>query len=241
MRPLIRQRAHWAVAGLALVVVATTARLGWWQLQRAEQKQTLGQQRQAQQQRPALTEASAATWQRGDVLRRVTLQGRWLDAHTVYLDNRQMQGQPGFFVLTPLQVAPDRALVVQRGWVARNFEDRTRLPPVTTPGGLVSVQGRLAMPPSALLALGSEGRSRLRQNLNWDDYQQQVGLALGPLSVQQIGELGDGLQRQWYQPDDKVSMHHGYAFQWFALSVLTAVWYGWFYVNTRNRRKQQRR
>ena len=38
------------------------------------------------------------------------LQGRWQAEHTVYLDNRQMQGRPGFYVLTPLLLEGGGAL-----------------------------------------------------------------------------------------------------------------------------------
>ena len=49
--------------------------------------------------------------------RPVILHGHWLAAATVYLDNRQMNGRPGFYVLTPLQL-DDRpeVVLVQRGW-----------------------------------------------------------------------------------------------------------------------------
>jgi surfeit locus 1 family protein len=74
--------------------------------------------------------------------RPVQLQGRWLPQHSVYLDNRQMNGKPGFYVMTPLALdGSDTVVVVQRGWVQRNFVDRERLPPVETPAGVVQVSG----------------------------------------------------------------------------------------------------
>ena len=236
MRPLVLARSGWVVTLVALAVMMVTARLGFWQLERAQQKQSVGQQRQQQRALAPLTEASAEAWQTSDNARRVQLRGQWLDAHTVYLDNRQMQGQPGFFVITPLQISAQRAVVVQRGWVPRDFTQRTALPPVAPEPGQVLVSGEIALPPSALLALGAEGRTRLRQNLDWQDYQRQVGLQLGEVSVRQTGAPQGVLQRDWYRPDDKISMHHGYAFQWFGLSLLTALWYGWFYVRARIKR-----
>ena len=77
--------------------------------------------------------------------RQVIVQGTWLAQHTVFLDNRQMNGKPGFYVLTPLQLEGGGAVVlVQRGWVPRNFADRAALPKVETPAGRVTVQGRIA-------------------------------------------------------------------------------------------------
>ena len=57
--------------------------------------------------------------------RPVALRGLWLAGRTVYLDNRQMHGVPGFYVVTPLRSrAAEPTVLVQRGWVQRNFSDR---------------------------------------------------------------------------------------------------------------------
>jgi surfeit locus 1 family protein len=57
------------------------------------------------------------------------VQGRWLPVAPVFLDNRQMDGRPGFFVLSPLQLDRGDVVLVQRGWVPRDMQDRSRLPP----------------------------------------------------------------------------------------------------------------
>eukprot|EP01030_Chromulinospumella_sphaerica_P005789 gene5789-5664_t len=101
--------------------------------------------------RDKLGEGGAAMAAHAEALlhRAVTLQGRWLPEHTVYLDNRQMQGRPGFYVVTPLLLPDEKTVVlVQRGWVARNFQDRTQVPRIDTPTGPVQVQGRVAALPS---------------------------------------------------------------------------------------------
>jgi surfeit locus 1 family protein len=46
--------------------------------------------------------------------------------------------------------------------------------------------------------------------------------------VVQTGAPSEGLQRQWDAPNTGVDKHHGYAFQWFALSALLVGLYGWF-------------
>jgi len=227
----------------AVLCMALTARLGWWQLDRAAQKEALQAAIALQSAQrvlrnadwPALRAAAddagePSTW----LHRPVQLTGRWQAAHTVYLDNRQMQGRPGFYVLTPLLLEGGGAVVVQRGWVPRNFQDRTALPPMATPEGLVQVQGRIAEAPSQLYALGAEpataGFARIRQNLDLPAYAQQTGLALPPWSVVQTGAASEGLLRQWPEPDAGVSKHYGYAFQWFGLCALVALLYLWFQI-----------
>mgnify|MGYP001035933085 FL=1 len=237
----------WTVTLAAVLAAAATALLGRWQMQRAAQKQALEEAVQAQGALPPLAAAAlAAAAQAGaapseTVLhRRVHLRGHWLAQHTVYLDNRQMQGRAGFFVLTPLQLEGlPLTLLVQRGWLARQVQDRTQLAPVDTPAGTVELSGRLAPAPARLLDLGGPapgpGSSRIRQNLDLTAYAAETGLALAPWTVLQTEGPDDGLQRQWPAFTAGVEKHHGYAFQWFALSGLIALLYVWFQVVRRIR------
>jgi surfeit locus 1 family protein len=144
-----------------------------------------------------------------------------------------MQGRPGFFVATPLQLeGGDGVVLVQRGWVPRNFQDRESLPPVQTAPGVVQLAGRIAPPPSRLYefqsADSSQGSSRIRQNLDLAAFRTETGLALMDLSVLQTGPGSEGMQREWPVIGAGVDKHYGYAFQWFGLSSLIALLYVWF-------------
>jgi len=231
----------WLVSLAAVLAMAATASLGRWQLSRAAQKEALQAAIDERTARPPLEGATLAALPANTgaddplVHRRVVLRGRWLPDHTVFLDNRQMQGRPGFFVLTPLQLQGSAtAVLVQRGWVPRNFQDRTQLPEIATPTGEVEVPGRIAAPPSRLYEIGptgsAEGSSRIRQNLDLAAYRGETRLALAPLTVLQTGAAGDGLQRDWPVIDAGVEKHYGYAFQWFGLCGLVAILYVWFQI-----------
>jgi surfeit locus 1 family protein len=220
------------VAALAGTVL--TARLGAWQLDRAAQKTALAADIEARSQQAPLAlsalgetpaQVEAQHW------RRVTLHGRWLAAHTVYLDNRQMDGRAGFLVVTPLQVGAGDAVLVQRGWVPRNQEVRTALPPIPTPPGEVQVQGLIAPPPTRLYEFAHEASGPIRQNLDLATSSRELGMKLRPLSIWQTDDAttaSDGLTRHWPAPAVDVSVHYGYAFQWFALGALIAGLYVWF-------------
>jgi surfeit locus 1 family protein len=220
------------VLGAAIAAAALTARLGVWQLDRAAQKTNLQQAIEARASMPRLETAALAATREEAALqhhRPVRLTGRWVADRTVFLDNRQMDGRPGFFVVTPLLIGEGGdAVLVQRGWVPRDRIERTRLPLVATPAGPVQIDGRIAPPPARLLELAEEGRGPIRQNLDIDAFAGETGLKLRPLSVVQLGEAGDGLERRWVAPATDVQKHHGYAFQWFALAALIAVLYVWF-------------
>ncbi|QHI99407.1 SURF1 family protein [Xylophilus rhododendri] len=208
-----------------------TAALGRWQLQRAAQKEAI---EASMVQREALPELDGSSLAAGDTAalldRRVHLRGRWLAQRTVYLDNRQMFGRPGFFVFTPLELSPQLVVLVQRGWIPRNFEDRSRLVPIQTPDGPVELHARIAGPPSRLYDFHSaaEGDSPIRQNLDLAAFRHETGLPLVALTAVQTGAAGEGLQREWPPVTLGVERHYGYAFQWFGLCALIVFLYAWF-------------
>lgn len=233
----------------AVMVAALTARLGWWQLERAAQKRSLQRSLDERAALPPLPAASLATTAADATqqhYRRAELRGTWLAQHTVFLDNRQMHGRPGFFVVTPLKLAGrDDAVVVQRGWVPRDPAERSRLPSVPTPPGEVRVAGHIAPPPARLYEFGGAASGAIRQNLDLAAYAREIGIPLAPLSLVQhaaaSGVDGDGLLRHWPRPAVGVHTHYGYAVQWFALAALVTGLYVWFeLVRPRLRRREPR-
>lgn len=236
-------RRRWVVALAALAGVLITLALGFWQLGRAHQKLAL---QAAIEQRRGLPPVAAAELGRPGAAedlrwRSVTLRGRWDASHTVYLDNRQFEGRPGFYVVTPLLLEGSGiAVAVQRGWVPRNFLDRRALPQVATPAGPVELAGRIAPPPARLYQLGGEVPGPIRQNLDLAAWRAETGQPLlTDLSVQQEGPPGDGLARDWPAPALGVERHYGYLAQWWALSALIAFLYVWFQFIAPRRRNRR--
>jgi len=216
-----------------LIGVAAASSLGMWQLDRAAQKRALQQALDERSTLPPLRADELARTEeaaRQQHYRAVHLQGRWLPRHTVFLDNRQMEGRPGFFVVTPLvPEGTSQAVIVQRGWVPRDLADRTRLPSIVTPSGDVAVDGRIAPPPARLYEFAPAASGVIRQNIDLAGYAAEIGMPLAPLSVMQAGSSGDdGLSRHWPLPAVDIHKHYGYAFQWFAMSALMAGLYVWF-------------
>lgn len=221
------------IASLAGALI--TLALGFWQLSRASEKLALqaamdGRQKLAVLDSRSLTGAAAPS---ADTLYRLArLRGTWLAGHTVFLDNRQMNGKQGFFVLTPLRLENSAVtVVVQRGWVQRSFVDRTQLPALPTPDGLVDVTGRIAPPPSKLYEFEESHGSTIRQNLSLVAFSREIGVPLlATVSVLQLSPADDGLARDWPAVNSGVEKHYGYAFQWFALCGLIVFLYGWFQI-----------
>ena len=220
----------------AVAVAALTARLGWWQLDRAAQKIQLQQALDERQALPPL-QGDALARSRAEVPaqqhRRALLQGRWLNERSVYLENRPMAGRTGFYLITPLLLDDGTAVLVQRGFMPRDLMDRTRVaaPPAAASSASVPVQGRIAPALARLYEFEATASGAIRQNLDLDAFARETRLPLRPwVLIQEDGPASppDGLLRQWPAPNTGVDKHHGYAFQWFALSALTLVLYAWF-------------
>jgi surfeit locus 1 family protein len=229
----VSPRLKWVVLTLTTAAaLVLTLMLGRWQLGRAAEKEQLQASMKAQGAQAMLDNQAllGLATPLDAVHRRVVLKGSWLSGHTVFLDNRQMHGKPGYFVLTPLRLGPSQAVLVQRGWVARNFLDRTQLPQIATPDTEVLIEGRIALPPSKLYELGLAEPGPIRQNLDLAAYRTETGLNLMAVSVLQTSGAGDGLLRDWPVANSGVDKHYGYAFQWFGLSALIALLYVWFQI-----------
>lgn len=243
--------AFWLVTLAACVAAMSTAALGSWQLSRAAYKEALSADMQAKASAAPLTDAALAAVLDPSVAsdtaaayfyRKARLQGHWLAEQTVFLDNRQMDGQQGFLVVTPLQLVDNGhpVVLVQRGWAPRHYAQRTELPSVTTDAGLVDIVGHVAGAPGRTFALGSDqhslGFNRIRQNLDLDAFREETGLPLAAVTFVQQGADSNGLKRHWAEVTTGVEKHYGYAFQWFALCALILGLYVWFqFVRPRQR------
>ena len=228
----------------AIAAVALAARLGFWQLDRAAQKVALQTALETRAAAPLLDAASLARRPEdvpAQAQRRVLLEGTWVGERTVFLDNRPMAGRVGFFVVTPLRLRDATASVlVQRGWVPRDFADRAAVPAATAPSGPVRVEGTIAVAPSRMFELGPAASGVIRQNVDPAPFALETGLDLLPLAVIESAtgsNANDGLERHWPPPATDVQKHYGYAFQWFAIGTAIAILYAWFrLVRPRQRR-----
>lgn len=212
------------VAGLLLCVVCV--RLALWQLDRAEFKRTL----QAQIEAPLAAQdvADAGTLR---VWQRVKLRGTWLAGQHVFLDNQMRDKQPGYELLSLLQL--DNAggfVVVNRGWVGGDLR-RDKLPAVPPDAGPVELTGRVREPGLSGYRLDDGSDTGLVwQRADPALFAARIGKPVAPFVVQQESDTADGLRRDWPRYESDENKHRAYAFQWFALASLSlglAIWFVW--------------
>lgn len=208
----------------ALVFFVLTMWLGNWQSERAEFKRALQAQYDAATREPPI-HVGKVLLTRDDLLyRKLEVQGVFDDAHTILLDNRVHDGVAGYHVLTPLKIdGSELAVLVNRGWIAAG-RSREQAPSIPAPRGQVKLEGMAVDPHSRYLELAhTVPQGRVWQNLDFARYEADSGLTLQPVLLLQTSAQPDGLQRNWPRPDTGVSMHLGYAFQWYSLATTLAV------------------
>ena len=231
---------HWWFLLLATILVTVlTSSLGFWQLSRAQLKESLYASELNQNELPALKSEDFNHSMPPEVglQRRVDLEGKWLSEWTIFLENRPMRGQPGYWILTPLKLDSGQVLLVQRGWVLRNLVQGNVLPKVDTPNERVRVLGRWVPAPSKILELSDNSQDirsskffrMLRQNIDMEELSRETGLTFSA-NVLQLGEPSDGLYRDWPLVSAGSEKNRAYAFQWFVLSALCIGLFLWFQV-----------
>lgn len=215
-----------ALLGLALTVSASI-----WQYGRGREKDRIAD---------AIASANAAAvMSLGAVpvaedvarYRRVRADGEFIADSLVLQDNRSRGATPGYEVFMALRVAGSAMhVLVKRGWVAGNL-DRTRLPAIVTPAGVVEIEG-IALPPNVRFLELSHGSmsGTVWQNVTLQRFAARFPQPLQPFLLEQHSTLADGLARDWFAPANGSARHYGYAFQWGAMATLIVILYGYFLI-----------
>jgi len=208
------------LAGLMLLFLIS---LGQWQIRRAEQKQTLLDMQLARMSLPAKL-IEELDFEKGELrYQPVRVEGDVDANHQILIDNQVRHGRVGYFVLTPIKLSNNTAILLNRGWVAQS-DDRSRLPMVETELSFLSSQGRLDHFP--VVAIELEGADKLSagwpavtQIINLDQVAEKLGYEVLPYQVLMDEQQEHGYDRQWLLMKMGPERHYGYAFQWFALAV----------------------
>jgi surfeit locus 1 family protein len=210
--------------------------LGFWQLDRAEQKREIighyhGDKDDAVIRLDAgMKSASGLEYQRASSL------GHYDSAHQLLLDNRTHEGRAGYQVLTPFVLQNSEvAVLINRGWLPLG-SSRNRLPDVSVSEAQRTVRGRLKTPPAEVFMLGEEEPRQQWpyriQRIDIPALSAELQRTLLPFVLLLDNEEPDGYLRDWqpvvgFGPERNV----GYAVQWFGLAAALLIIY--FTVNSR--------
>lgn len=210
----VLRRPVWAIGTLiCLALVLLFVRLGVWQLERHDERRDRNErieQRLAAEPVPVDDDV--------EEYRRVTVDGEWDDAGTVFVRSRSYRGRPGYHAVTPV-VLDSGAVLVNRGWVP-DAEAPAVSGEASLEGIVRSTQERGSFGPRD----PQEGVLREVARVDVERIQQQYERPLLPIYVE-LQEPATDLPVPVEPPDVEAGPHLGYAGQWFAFAAVGAV--GW--------------
>lgn len=236
----IRHRPIAAIATLVLIILGSS--LGVWQLKRAAFKEELALKIEQGAKANLIWANDQDLKPEEAINRKVAAKGVFIKDRGIWLENRPhpMGRDPqtgiatGFYLLMPLQLTGDakKIIWVNRGWAPRHFEKLNQVPEIVTPTAEVTIEGVALESATKTFALGQESGLRasdglvIQENIQLAIEQQRHGQPQLPWILRQDNpEIKDGLQRQWPAADTGVQKHLGYAFQWFALALMSLVFW----------------
>lgn len=230
----------WIVRHVVVVIlVVTMLLLGFWQLRRLDDKRDHKALVEARQEEPVadvndLLPADAAvddTTVEAVLYRTVRADGTYLADDTVVVENRTFNGAPGGWVLTPLLLDDNTAVVVNRGFIG--FDREGAIVPPAPPPGRVTVEGLLS-PSQQRGRFGpidpQAGELTVLARVDLDRYEDQLDVDLLPAYVQLV--RSDPTERPAAPgqpelvalgpPELDEGPHLAYAVQWFIFTTIAA-------------------
>lgn len=225
-----RFRPGQALTVLVIVLFPAFLALGFWQLERAAEKERLQAEYDARAAGPAVRIEPRVQSAGALQFYRVMVLGRYEPEYQVLIDNRVHRGQAGYHVITPLKIEGGEArALVNRGWIPLG-PDRSRRPDIETPQGLQEITGVATVPAEKIFTLGDPApvgpeRPPLWLHMDMERYAEIAPFPVQPVVVLLDPEVPGGFVREWARLDAGIAVHYGYAFQWFALAAALAAGY----------------
>jgi surfeit locus 1 family protein len=217
----------WIAVGALLLAGAGFARLGRWQLDRADFNRAIESAFAGGEGLPAIARPVASDEADAMRFRRIRLSGRYEPGAQILLDNMIFDGEAGYEVLTPFEPETGGPLVlVNRGWVPGSA-DRSVLPDVSLPAQNAMISGRIDHLPRAALRLSATpihaGTVTVMSFPDFADIEAVLGRPVAAFEILLDPAAEHGFARDWQPPPDRSDRNIAYAVQWFGLSLLAFV------------------
>jgi len=218
---------RWIAAALGVLLLAgVCVQLGRWQLHRLDERKARNEVTRTNLAAPAapIDQIVGPPGVVGDqhAWRTAVVTGRYDASKQVVLKYRNVQDKPGFEIVTPLVLADGKAVLVDRGFLARQSSELMPLHVPPVPAGEVTVTGRLQRSERGGRTNGGtpdDGTARL---INGPDYAKVLGLDLydGYLTIDKQEPANDPAFGAFPGPEIDDGPHFFYALQWFFFALL---------------------
>ena len=211
-------------ASLIVATLALLISLGFWQLDRADEKRAI------EDKIAIANSANVELVVSTELLKdkeyyHVRLQGSYVDDKQFIYDNQIVDQISGYYVLTPFVLSGDsKTVLINRGFIAWNGR-RDKLADIDVEGEITEVKVQISKPVKRMELKAVEITAEfpvLIQAIDLDvmsaiaslDFISVVGL-LSP-------EYENGFVRQWEPYTGSIERHVGYAIQWFLMAFVLA-------------------
>jgi len=238
--PQRRDRPVWVPTIAAVATVALCVTAGNWQHRRMLEKEALQERVQhSATLAPVALPAGVEDWSAWR-FRQITATGEYDTRRQILIDNKVHDGRAGFDVVTPLNLADGRAVLVDRGWIAGG-PTRARLPHAPPPEGTITLRGRIDIPARDYYELGDRKAPAgpIWEHVDPARFAQATGIPVLPIVVEALDSPLDGdLVRDWPRPDVGIERHIGYMVQWYTFAAMAAGLWLWFTFRRRRSREK---
>jgi len=211
-------------ASLIVATLALLISLGFWQLDRANEKRAIEDQI-ANANSFDVELVTSVEFLKDREYYHVRLQGSYVGDKQFVYDNQIVDQVSGYYVLTPLVLKGDsKAVLINRGFIPWNGR-RDKLADIDISEKLTEVKVQISKPVKRMELEASEIAGEfpvLIQALDLDDMSTIAALdfinVVGLLSP----ESENGFVRQWEPYTGSIERHIGYAIQWFLMALVLA-------------------
>ena len=210
---------------LILATMAFLASLGFWQLDRADQKRTIEASIQK-----ANTGVVELIVNQNELLNKeyyeVRLQGSYISDKQFIYDNQIVDQASGYYVLTPFVLTgQSNAIMINRGFIPWNGR-RDQLDDIAVDSAFREVKIQVSRPIKRIELKTSDISNQfpvLIQAIDFDVIEEISSASF----VDVIGLLDpssdDGFVRKWEPYTGSIEKHIGYAIQWFLMALVLGI------------------
>lgn len=223
----------WKLSVFTALLMPLLLWLGYWQLDREQEKEAMQADHAARSTAHALP-VQAVDWQAADLAYvRVDAEGHYDNERSYLLDNRIFQGRAGYEVLTPFTTSDGHHLLINRGWIGAG-PTRNELPQLEAVAGQVQITGTIYVPLEEPFLLSDVqevhgiGWPRVIQSIRMEEIAAQLELPMLPYSVRLTAGSPGLEQDNWPTVNMQPEKHRAYAVQWFAMAAALLAMYLYF-------------
>ena len=211
-------------ASLIVATLALLISLGFWQLDRADEKRAIEDQIASANSGDVEIVVSTEFLKEKEYYH-VRLQGSYIDDKQFIYDNQIVDQISGYYVLTPLVLKGDsKAVLINRGFIPWNGR-RDKLADIDIADKLTEVKVQISKPVKRMELEASELTGDfpvLIQALDLDEMSTIASLDFASVIGLLSPESDNGFVRQWEPYTGSIERHIGYAIQWFLMALVLA-------------------